>query len=499
MNVLLCNRVICSEEEIYSILAFSVNNKSLVHFGALLKNANAGIKEEILKHEFTLYVAINKLSTDIRVAYLSCDEIQPYLLVWIKGISELIRWLELFPLENRASFLQKLPIETLAQWVGTRYDLQRIATVLPLNDMGQFVHRLFQSNRSPWIQKAAILGDLIELTPIEQRYHFLQQDSIQSLLPQWAPDVEVISKIAKLLPDEQANSFLQQDRILDLLSKGIKSDWELCNTIKILACEQIGPFLNRISDDRLVQYICSGLYSILRVLPEKEVLPFFQRNIVQENLAQHFNCSSNLAYLIQCLPIDYIAQFLRQENIHAGLLKWIAHPSDLCTILVVLPLDQVGPLITQRGITKPKDLMWEMNVLFAQLNNDHPDVMIECLINMPLMLQSIDNGLKIKLLLDDRCFRINHDLFFKNLIRVFQQQEKTAVGVLARMKQYEDEREVYDQFLLAYQQQLGQELDNESIKSFLQQHSLFSINKIRKDENIVTSSDHSSELTTLGD
>ena len=234
-------------------------------------------------------------------------------------------------------------------------------------------------------------------------------------------------------------------------------------------------------------------------MPEKEVLPFFQRNIVQENLAQHFNCSSNLAYLIQCLPIDYIAQFLRQENIHAGLLKWIAHPSDLCTILVVLPLDQVGPLITQRGITKPKDLMWEMNVLFAQLNNDHPDVMIECLINMPLMLQSIDNGLKIKLLLDDRCFRINHDLFFKNLIRVFQQQEKTAVGVLARMKQYEDEREVYDQFLLAYQQQLGQELDNESIKSFLQQHSLFSINKIRKDENIVTSSDHSSELTTLGD
>ena len=73
------------------------------------------------------------------------------------------------------------------------------------------------------------------------------------------------------------------------------------------------------------------------------------------------------------------------------------------------------------------------------------------------------------------------------------------MGVLARMKQYEDEREVYDQFLLAYQQQLGQELDNESIKSFLQQHSLFSINKIRKDENIVTSSDHSSELTTLGD
>ena len=385
---------------------------------------------------------------------------------------ELVTWVRQISLGKRSLFLQQISIETLVQLVHAAFVMTDIIDLLPLDAVGPFVQRLFLGPHLSWVKDLDDLRRVAILLPKERRYIFFQQDSIQALLVQWISDFQTVIRITKLLLEEHVGFFLQLTRIQDNLSRWIVTHWDLGVVIKLLRREYVAPFLNNhMSDEMLAKFIPGQLYFILLALPPQDIAPFLQRKIVQDNLFRHIDGARSLANIVSCMPDELIDGFLQQKTIQENLLSWLSDPEDLCFFIVILPLEKIGSLIARRGISQLLDLEQEIKVLLKCLNNKHQDVLIECLISMPQYLKTINNGLKVYELFEDTNLQIDRDVFIENIVRVFQIQEKTSEGVLAKIKQFEDQPWLYATFIQVNQDL--QKLIQPSPRSILQQNSFF--------------------------
>lgn len=507
MNLLLDSGALCDVTEMLYEL---IDRNKIAHFKCFLKKASPVIKAT-LSHTFMGYIIVMVVPSERRLDYFICDEIQEYLPHWIENKAILDEWLNLLPTEKQALFLQQLPIELLTSWVlssdqlldllkllplekralfllqipiekislliqGSRGVLEKIILILPLEAAALLVHRLFESHYSPLISKANDLEGIISALPTEERFIFLQQEVMLDNLSQWIITENDLYDITIHLPHKQRYLFLQQKWTQSLLMECSSYAYYVGEIIQLLSKEDVVPFLQHcLSEDTLRACISFYLPSILRALPDKEIIPFIQQKIVQDNLEHYFTQErhKDIVDIIACLQKEDIDLFLNQKIILEMLPKWTATPQNFCRMLLVLPSEKISAFIRQRDKTQPEDLRWELHVLVEQLNNKHQDILVECLIGMPHLLQEIDNKQKVYWMVGDSSSKIDQYIFVENLVRVIQRQENTAEGILTRFEQYKDTKDLwlYNNLMRIYQ--ANQKSTQNAACSDLQQHSFF--------------------------
>lgn len=492
-HLLLRSGVACSEEQMLYLMHAIITEQKIEHYKSLLENAQDEVKEILINNlSLSIYGIIKDLPMECRGDYLIGDEVKAYLPHWINDSIRLDHWLDLLPLDERTSFLQQLSSDHFLLWARDIYQLGNIVALLSKQGIALFfqgfIPQLLQTGIQTWITNGYELGEVSKLIPEEQIAPFLLYPTVQAHLATCKINLWQLDSILNILPPISRYPFIQNSSIRSLLIENDKDAFHSGTVISQLPEDCVLSFLQEyLDEDALEECVIFRLPTIVQALPKHEIISFMSKPIVIDNL-RHYMRDRNrhipdITHLIASFPPDLpdlLDNFLAQPVIQYNLTPWLSDPKNFCRMLIVLPFEKVGSLIQQRPIGP-----WDLYTLLEELNNKYPDILVECLVTGPEILEGLDNIEHLHYVLSQLSRQFDAHLFVKNLVCVIQRLEKTDEKILTRLKQYEDPKKMwlYDNLMSVYWQwkidnpqtseATNQEITQEGPASDLLQNSFF--------------------------